>query len=64
MPERDGYNHGIPSWVDLGTTDVGAAKKFYGAPFGRSRGELRSVGHSVRRSGASAPPSLPSCLTQ
>ena len=34
MPERDGYTHGIPSWVDLGTTDVEAAKKFYGALFG------------------------------
>jgi len=34
MPERDGYKHGIPSWVDLGTTDVAAAKKFYGALFG------------------------------
>ena len=34
MPERDGYAHGIPSWVDLGTTDVEAAKKFYGALFG------------------------------
>lgn len=29
MPERNGYPHGVPSWVDLGTTDVAAAQAFY-----------------------------------
>jgi len=34
MPERTGYTHGTPSWVDLGTTDVEGAKTFYAAVFG------------------------------
>jgi len=34
MPERTGYANGVPSWVDLGTTDVEGAKSFYGAVFG------------------------------
>lgn len=34
MPERDGYDHGVPSWVDLGTTDVADAKRFYTRLFG------------------------------
>jgi predicted enzyme related to lactoylglutathione lyase len=34
MPERTGYAHGVPSWVDLGTSDVEGAKAFYGAVFG------------------------------
>ena len=34
MPERTGYAHGVPSWIDLGTTDVEGAKRFYGAIFG------------------------------
>lgn len=34
MPERTSYAHGTPSWVDLGTTDVAAAKAFYGGLFG------------------------------
>jgi len=34
MPERTGYAHGVPSWVDLGTNDVEGAKRFYGAVFG------------------------------
>lgn len=34
MPERTEYKHGIPSWVDLGTTDVDAAKAFYAGVFG------------------------------
>ncbi|MBT8203097.1 MAG: VOC family protein [Acidimicrobiia bacterium] len=34
MPERVSYAHGVPSWVDLGTTDVEGAKAFYGAVFG------------------------------
>ena len=34
MPKRTGYAHGVPCWVDLSTTDVEAAKRFYGAVFG------------------------------
>lgn len=34
MPERTGYAHGVPSWVDLATTDTDSAKQFYGALFG------------------------------
>jgi predicted enzyme related to lactoylglutathione lyase len=34
MPERTAYEPGTPSWVDLGTRDVDAAKRFYGALFG------------------------------
>jgi predicted enzyme related to lactoylglutathione lyase len=34
MPERKQHAHGIPSWVDVQTTDPAAAKQFYGALFG------------------------------
>ena len=34
MPERTRYANGVPSWVDLGTTDTEGAKAFYGALFG------------------------------
>ncbi len=34
MPTRTSYAEGIPSWVDLSTPDVSAAKDFYGALFG------------------------------
>jgi uncharacterized protein len=34
MPTRTEYKHGTFSWVDLGTTDPDAAKKFYGGLFG------------------------------
>ena len=34
MPEMTGYTHGVPSWVDIGTTDVGGALRFYGELFG------------------------------
>lgn len=34
MPTRDGYPEGVPSWVDLSTTDVEAAKSFYETLFG------------------------------
>ena len=32
--EIDRYDHGVPSWVDLGTTDLPGAKAFYGQLFG------------------------------
>jgi predicted enzyme related to lactoylglutathione lyase len=34
MPERTGYAHGIPCWVDLGTPDLDASKAFYAAVLG------------------------------
>ena len=34
MPEVTSYPHGMPSWVDLGTTDIDAAEKFYSGLFG------------------------------
>ena len=34
MPIRTSYAEGTPSWVDLATTDMDAAKDFYGALFG------------------------------
>jgi uncharacterized protein len=34
MPERTSYEPGTPSWVDLGTPDLDASKRFYGELFG------------------------------
>lgn len=34
MPERTEYAPGTPNWVDLGTSDKDAAKKFYSGLFG------------------------------
>jgi predicted enzyme related to lactoylglutathione lyase len=34
MPEFTSYAPGTPSWVDLATSDVAAAKEFYGGLFG------------------------------
>jgi uncharacterized protein len=34
MPERTGYEPGTPSWVDLSTTDLDGALRFYGDLFG------------------------------
>ncbi|MBI1759257.1 MAG: VOC family protein [Actinobacteria bacterium] len=42
MSERTSYQSGEPNWVDLGTTDIQAATKFYSDLFGwevRSQGE-------------------------
>jgi uncharacterized protein len=36
MPTRTSYTEGTPNWVDLQTTDVDAAKAFYGSLFGWS----------------------------
>ena len=32
--EIDHYDHGVPSWVDIGTTDLAAAVAFYSSLFG------------------------------
>lgn len=34
MTIRTSYAHGTPSWIDLATTDVAAAREFYGGLFG------------------------------
>lgn len=34
MSERTSYANGVPSWVDLSTSDPDAAKRFYGELFG------------------------------
>ncbi len=34
MPTRDSYDHGVPNWADLTTTDPEAAQAFYGGLFG------------------------------
>ncbi len=34
MPERTGYSHGTPSWLDLSSSDPGASRDFYGGLFG------------------------------
>jgi uncharacterized protein len=34
MPERDSYDPGTPSWVDLTTPDLDGALRFYGGLFG------------------------------
>ena len=34
MGERSGYEQGVPSWLDLGTSDPEGARAFYGGLFG------------------------------
>jgi hypothetical protein len=34
MPEMTRYEHGVPSWVDIGITDPGAGVRFYSDLFG------------------------------
>lgn len=34
MPEVTKYEHGVPSWVDIGTPDIGAGVRFYSELFG------------------------------
>lgn len=34
MPEMTRYEHGVPSWVDIGTHDLGAGLRFYSELFG------------------------------
>lgn len=34
MPKMTKYDHGVPSWVDIGTPDPVAGLKFYGGLFG------------------------------
>jgi uncharacterized protein len=34
MPEMTSYEHGVPSWVDMGSPDLGASVAFYTSLFG------------------------------
>ena len=34
MPTRESHPHGMPSWCDMSSRDIEAAKAFYGAVFG------------------------------
>ena len=43
MPERTSYEPGTPSWVDLGTSDLDAARAFYGELFGWTADEAGPV---------------------
>jgi hypothetical protein len=47
--EIDKYEHGVPSWVDLGTADLPAAAAFYSALFGWTveAGPPESGGYSI-----------------
>ena len=40
MAERTSYAHGTPSWVDLGTRDIEAAKPFYAGLFGWTSADM------------------------
>ncbi len=46
MGTRSGYAPGAFSWVDLATTDAGAAKKFYDALFGWELEDMDAAGAS------------------
>jgi predicted enzyme related to lactoylglutathione lyase len=46
MPEMKHYEHGVPSWVDIGTPDLPAAVSFYGELFGWDGEDLgEDAGH-------------------
>jgi uncharacterized protein len=46
MPEITRYEHGVPSWVDIGTTDLEAGLAFYSELFGWTGQDLgEEAGH-------------------
>ena len=54
MPERTSYDPGTPSWVDLTTTDLEGALRFYGDVFGwefEDMGEEAGHYHQARLRG-------------
>ena len=73
MPTRDGYAEGIPSWVDLGTTDLKTAKTFYAELFGWAYDDVETdsmpytmasrKGLSAAGLGANQDPNMPSFWT-
>lgn len=46
MPEMQQYEHGVPSWVDLSTSDIPKAQEFYRALFGWTAQDMgEEAGH-------------------
>jgi predicted enzyme related to lactoylglutathione lyase len=46
MPEMSRYDHGVPSWVDMGAPDPKAAATFYGQLFGwEAEDQGEEMGH-------------------
>ena len=47
--EIERYDNGVPSWVDLGSTDQAKSKEFYGSLFGWNcpEGPPEAGGYSV-----------------
>ena len=46
MAEMKGYDHGVPSWVDIGTTDLAGGVRFYTDLFGWETQDLgEEAGH-------------------
>lgn len=46
MPEVSRYDHGVPSWVDIGTTDLSGGVGFYSELFGWSGHDMgEETGH-------------------
>ena len=46
MPEMTKYEHGVPSWVDIGTTDVAGGLEFYSELLGWTSQDLgEEAGH-------------------
>jgi hypothetical protein len=62
MPERTRYDPGTPSWVDLSTTDLDSALRFYGDLFGwefQDLGEEAGHYHDARLGLWTVPPRCP-----
>jgi len=65
MSERDGFEHGVPCWVDTWQDDPQAAMSFYGELFGweiadgPEYGMARVRGRDVAGFGSSAPEGMP-----
>lgn len=46
MPEVSSYDHGVPSWVDIGTSDLPAGLRFYTELFGWTAQDMgEEAGH-------------------
>lgn len=46
MPEASGYQHGVPSWVDMGSPDLAGSVAFYSSLFGWEGHDLgEQAGH-------------------
>lgn len=48
MSERDGYDNGVPCWVDHSSTDPGAAAEFYGGLLGWETEDMMPPGSPMR----------------